>query len=117
MAASRQYGPEATELYWCALCGYPPLAILCGYEPDLATLFHAVGLTDWQGEAFEQLWPVVERTFPFLAHLKAEHLILLRLCMFLTSPDEAPTPSNEVVAAFMPTPQALKEIDRHPWFQ
>ena len=117
MAASRQYGPEVIELYWCALYSYPPLAILCGYEPDLATLFHVVGLTDWQGEAFEQLWPAVEQIWPFLVHQKANYQILLRLLIFLTSPDESPTVSDEVVAAFMPTPQALIEADRTSWFQ
>ena len=119
MATSRQYDPEGIEVLFACLDGGVPLAVLCGYEPDAAALLHAVGFSDWQGEGFERHWPAVVKIFPCHAHLKNEYHIMLRLCIYLTSPEDEETPavSSQVVAAFIPSPQALVEIDRNPWFQ
>lgn len=40
-----------------------------------------------------------------------------RLFIYLTSLEDQPPVSSEEVAAFMPAPQALVEIDRTPYIQ
>ena len=47
--------------------------------------------------------------FPFLAHLEEENSILRKLLVYLSS---SATVSDEEVAAFLPTPRALVEMDR-----
>ena len=53
----------------------------------------------------------------FLAHLKNEYLIIHRLLIFLASPEGQEPVALADVAAFMPSPQFLIEIDRNPFFQ
>lgn len=113
LAQSRQYGPEGIEAFFVTLDYHSALAVMCGYESDAAAFLSIVGLSDWQGEGFELLWPVVEKIFPFHTPFKNDFHIELRLLIYLTSPDlSAKALSNQVVAAFMPTPHALIEMDR-----
>ena len=46
-----------------------------------------------------------------------EHLTIHRLLVYLASPEGQPPVAKEEVAAFMPSPQDLIEIDRQPLFQ
>ena len=113
---SLDYGSESYEVVWLSFT-IATFAPLCGFEADALALLGAIGFSEWEGVGFEQCWPAVSAGFPFLAQFNVEWLCMIRLLLFLASPiDQAPV-SNEAMAAFMPSPQVLVEMDRIPVFQ
>ena len=86
-------------------------------QADANLLLKSTGLDGWDTDAFDQLWSAVSVAIPFAAHLKEAHAVIHRLGVYLASPaGEAPV-SDDELAAFIPSPNALIETDRIPLFQ
>ena len=52
--------------------------------------------------------------------MRSDFLLMNRMLIYLTTSDDqlsAAPATNELVLAFMPSPQALVEMDRKPFFQ
>ena len=110
LAKSHMYGSQHLEIFFMALSPLYALLLL-GERAAAASLLATIGF-EWDDVGFEAWW--ARDAFPKAMFPKATLHTMVRLLIFLSSPDDGALDPAEVLA-WLPPPVALGKLDKS-WF-